>query len=418
MNSALARRCSFALSRCLFVVLFGVEGACVHFFGLMSSAICVVCNDSGACHTCRSCGCSIHNHVRGCSQFFETEFDIEHECLGCLSASATPNTSANALYPAPAASRTTPTPTTVLCRPASESAAAAKTPQQTSARVKRLRRLPATMVGFHVGSDEQAVNRPLSRELRDFAGVSDADIPELPAPQQQTHPRVSPVFACFDVLHEDSAQPTATGSRRSAKCKLCNQTLVFITTTQLWSHMSSRHANISARLRNRSVGESQAIVDNILSTARSQADGIQRFFRPRSEDQIRETFHLLLGALSSGASLSALRNPWFAEIITFPSYAQLNRSVIPALFYYAVTQIRAEIELVDAVAISADGWTQYGQQYIGIMLHWMDAEFEMRHRAIDLVAINESETAEFLEQLLHRRAGLFVRGNFDSHDDL
>jgi hypothetical protein len=191
-----------------------------------------------------------------------------------------------------------------------------------------------------------------------------------------------------------------------AQCTLCTGRNVEYATThsatsQLWEHLRSAHHSEWEEL------QKQLQKKKNQKRERREGSTKQLTLMESNATSIAQTMDLKVVkyVVASYASFSSVDTLEFKDLFTLINYSPPDRRQLTVLLDKFALEVRSKLahliqDTTETIALTADGWTDdAGHQFIGVTGHFIDPEWQLHSRCLDVIQINESHTGEAIESM-------------------
>lgn len=226
----------------------------------------------------------------------------------------------------------------------------------------------------------------------------------------------SRIWAFYDEIEDDKTK---------VKCTLCNCLISRsgvgrkASTTAMLNHVKIKHTEESKDLENETLREISQNREPAASTSSSQSNATkiqQTLFESfttkwDTTDSRAKEIHKAVAEMIAvdNQPISMLENNGFQRLIhtlkpkyQIPSRKYMSEVIIPEVYTKVKNVIRAEIAKAKAISITTDIWTCMNNLlgFLSYTAHWLDEEFELQHRVLQMQHFRGPHTADNIRSVL------------------
>lgn len=228
----------------------------------------------------------------------------------------------------------------------------------------------------------------------------------------------SRIWAFYDEILEDKAK---------VKCTLCNSLISRsgvgrkASTTAMLNHVKIKHTEEFKDLEKETLRELSQNREPVASTSSSQSNAMkiqQTLFESFTSttkwdttDSRAKEIHKVVAEMIAvdNQPISMLENNGFQRLINIlkpkyqiPSRKYMSEVVIPEVYTKVKNAIRAEIAKAKAISITTDIWTCTNNLlgFLSYTAHWLDEEFGLQHRVLQMSHFRGPHTADNIRSVL------------------
>ncbi|GBP87242.1 Zinc finger BED domain-containing protein 4 [Eumeta japonica] len=239
----------------------------------------------------------------------------------------------------------------------------------------------------------------------------------------------SRIWAVYDEIVEGKAK---------VKCTLCNSLISRsgvgrkASTTAMLNHVKIKHTEEFKNLEKETLRELSQNREPVASTSSSQSNAMkiqQTLFESFTSttkwdttDLRAKEIHKVVAEMIAldNQPISMLENNGFQRLMNIlkskyqiPSRKYMNEVVIPEVYTKVKNAVRAEIAKAKAISITTDIWTCTNNllAFLSYTAHWLDEEFGLQHRVLQMSHFRGPHTADNIRSVL---SDLFVNWDIDT----